>query len=687
MCYGQLIELKVLVRLKPCMRRALKIAAAVAGAILALLALSLALMSVFDWNRAKPWISEKVSAATGREFAINGDLSFSWERPSEQQVGWRRFVPWPHIRAHDLVLGNPDWATSGPTMAKLRQVDVTLNPLALLTKTVSVRTLSFNEGTLVLEKGKENRNNWSFKKDEEEKQSGWKFALHSLEIRQGNLRYVDPAKKADATARIDTADDGTTHFKLGGRFNDEAVSGGGKAGGLLTLMEQNVKYPVQATIKVGETTIAGNGTLTDPSHPSALDIKLDIMGASMSDLFPLSGVVLPETPKFSTEGRIIATFREDDTHIRYEKFKGKVGQSDIGGTLEYLGRKPRSMLRGDVVSDNLRLVDLRALVGTDENTNKRSEEAKIPPGKVLPVSPFKTDRWGTMDVQVRFAGKKIVRGEALPIDRLETNVKLDNGVLSLAPLNFGIAGGRLTTELNIDGRDNPAKARMKVHARGLKLKELFPSVETMQASIGEINGEANLSAAGNSFAALLGSANGEIKTLIEQGSVSKFLLEAAGLNIASAVAAKLFGDHQVKINCMATDFGVTDGVMQTRTFVIDTPDATITADGKISFAEEKLDLTIRPESKGVRVISLRSPLYVQGTFKEPDFGVDKGVVAAKAAAATVLGVAAAPAAALLALINPGPAEDSPCAALLREAARKPVAPPPGKTAAGTPLKK
>jgi AsmA family protein len=660
------------------MRRGLKIAGITLASIIALLALLLAIASALDWNRFKPWINDKVSEATGRAFAVNGDLSFSWERPPEQQVGWRRFVPWPHLRAQDITLGNPDWARTGPLMARVKQLDTTVNPLALFTKTISIRTLVVDGGTVTLEKSKDDKNNWTFKKKEEDQPSAWTFALHSLAIKNGNLRYVDPAKKADATAQIDTSDDGTVNFKLGGMFNDERVGGGGKAGGLLTLMEKNVQYPVEATLKVGDTTITADGRLTDPAHPSALDLKLKILGASMADLFPISGLVLPETPKFSTEGRVVASFKPDDIRVRYEKFQGKVGDSDIAGTLEYLQRKPRPMLSGEVVSNQLRLTDLRALVGTDEEANKDDEKAKIPPGKVLPVSPFKTDRWGKMDVKVKFSGKKIIRDAALPIDNLQTNVTMENGLLSLAPLNFGIAGGRLTTELNINGRDNPAKARMKMSARGLRLKELFPKAESMQASIGEVNGDAELSAAGNSFAALLGSANGEVKSLISQGSISKFILEAAGLNIASALAAKLFGDRQVQLNCMAADFGVKNGVMQTRMFVIDTNDATITADGNINFAEEKLNLTIHPESKGVRIISLRSPLYVGGTFKEPDFGVDKGVVAAKAAAATVLGVAAAPAAALLALINPGPAEDSPCVPLLKEAGKKPQAPPPGK---------
>jgi uncharacterized protein involved in outer membrane biogenesis len=190
-----------------------------------------------------------------------------------------------------------------------------------------------------------------------------------------------------------------------------------------------------------------------------------------------------------------------------------------------------------------------------------------------------------------------------------------------------------------------------------------------------------LSAAGNSLAALLASSNGEVKSLISQGSISKFILEAMGLNIGSVVVSKLFGDRQVQLNCMAGDFGVSDGVMRTHTFIVDTDDATITADGTINLAKEELNLAIKPESKGIRIISLRSPLYVRGTFKKPDVGVDKGVLALKAGAAIALGTVAAPAAALLALINPGPGEDSPCAKLLAQVQKKPVAPPPGKTAA------
>ncbi|NEX62249.1 AsmA family protein [Noviherbaspirillum galbum] len=659
------------------MSRGIKIALASLAALVAIIVLALVLLANLDLNRFKPWIGDKVSTAIGRQFAINGDLSLRWERP-EHVTGWQRFVPWPHFHAKDITLSNPEWATSGPLMAQIADADFRLNPLGLLHKTISLDSVTFSGSQVNLEQGKGKRNNWTFDRKDKPEKSPWQFAFDGLALEQTAVRYVDPEKKADATAMVDTEKDGSVVWQAKGKFNGEKLTGHGKAGSVLSLREKNVRYPVSAELKVGQTTITADGALTDPANLKEIDVNLKILGASMADLFPLSGVLLPNTPKFSTEGRVIGRLKPRAFELRYEKFKGKVGDSDIGGTLDYKQQDPRPLLSGEVVSNYLNLSDLGALVGGDEREKKNNSAVKQPPDKVLPVSPFKTDRWDKMDVQVSFTGKKIIKDKKYPIDNLQTNVRMKNGVLSLSPLNFGVAGGRLTTELEIDGHADPAKARMQVAARGLKLKELFPGVESMRASLGELNGNAKLTGAGNSIAALLGSSNGELKSLVTEGSISKFILEAAGLNVGSVVVTKLFGDRQVKLNCMAADFDIKDGLMRSQVFLLDTQDATIFVDGGINLRTEEMKLKVNPESKGIRIISLRSPLYVNGTFKKPDVGIDKGVVALKAGAATALGTLAAPLAAVIALINPGPGEEVPCGQLIAQAKQRPVAPAPGK---------
>ena len=661
------------------MKRILKITGGLLATLIAILAIALVVLSTVNLNRARPWLEEKVGKATGRSFAMNGDLSLSWERP-EQENGWRRLVPWPHLRAEDVMLGNPDWASTGPEMGRIAQIDFTINPFKLLAKTVSVHSLIMTEPRLVLEQDGRGRKNWDFPKSEGE--SGWGFEIKRIAMAQGTLRYVDEAKRADLTARVDTEPDNSMRWQVKGKFNDEAMSGSAHSGALLSLQEKGVAYPIEAKVTVGETTITAKGTLTDPANPSALDVRLSILGASMADLFPLGGVLLPRTPKFSTEGKVVGTLGRDNLRLRYENFKGQVGGSDIGGTLEYLQRKPRPILRGEVVSQRLVWKDLGALVGGGDAPKKqKAGEVKQPPGKVLPVSPFNTARWGKMDADVKFSGKQIIHSDKLPVDNLDTHVTMDNGVLSLAPLNFGVAGGRLTTTLKIDGSGSLAKANMNVSARGIRLKQLFPNIKEMRASLGQINGDAKLSASGNSFAALAGASNGELKALVSEGTVSEFIMEALGLNAGRVVVTKLFGDRQVKLNCLATDISIKDGLMQPQMFVLDTEDAIVSVDGNINLAKETLDLDIRPRSKGLRLFSLRSPLYVKGTFKDPDVGVNKTAIALRAGAAVALGTIAAPLAGLAALTHTGPDQDSPCGSLLAEARKAPVAPPAGQRSA------
>src|SRR6185312_16097084 len=106
--------------------------------------------------------------------------------------------------------------------------------------------------------------------------------------------------------------------------------------------------------------------------------------------------------------------------------------------------------------------------------------------------------------------------------------------------------------------------------------------------------------------------------------ISRNLLETAGLNVGNIVLGKLFGDRTVKINCAAADLAAQEGLFRTRLFVFDTQDALVDVDGTVNFADEKLDLDVTPHTKGLRVFSLRSPLYVKGTLKNPDVGVQKG---------------------------------------------------------------
>ncbi|MBP6018919.1 MAG: AsmA family protein [Burkholderiaceae bacterium] len=647
--------------------------------LLLILALAALIAATFNWNHVKPWVNKQATEFANRPVTIEGDLSVNWLR-SQEHSGWRGWVPWPEVTAQQLTVGNPQGSALEGNMAEVKNLTVVINPLALLDHSVELLRLKIDEANVVLNRDAEGANNWTFtQKDTQDRASSkWQLNVLQVQLSRARVHVVDVASKLDMNAELNTLQEASKDgygigFKASGTYNDAAINGEGQAGDILSLRAGSDPFPLQGKVSVGETIIAIEGSVTKPQQLAALDVRLHLAGNSMADLYPLIGVALPSTPPYSTEGRLVGMLEGDDDNWRYEAFKGIVGESDLNGTLEYQVREPRSLLTGEVESQLLRLKDLGPLIGADTSEVKgknSKDQVKPPPGQVLPVDPISTKTWAAMDADVKFKGLKILRDQHLPLDNIEAHVKLQDRVLSFTPLNFGFADGTLSNTITLDGRGEKLRAEMDTAARHLKLKKLFPGAESMDASFGELHGDAALKGQGNSVAELLGHADGEIKALVSRGTVSHFLMEAAGLNVANMILLKLFGDEQVVLNCVAADFGVRDGLMQVRVFKLETDDTTVDITGDINLRSEKLDLDVRPENKTLRIFTLRSPLYAKGTLKDPDVGVQVGPLAARAGAAIALGVVATPFAALLPLLNTGTNDANDCAPVVGDTTKK-----------------
>lgn len=663
------------------MTRTPKILAWTFASLVVLLAILVLIIAFFDWNRIKPTLNAKVSEELHRPFAINGNLAVVWQREPDEG-GWRAWVPWPHVVAQDLSLGNPDWSKQ-PQMATLKRVELRISPLALLAQRVTIPRIDLTEPNADLQRLADGRANWTFKfdpKDPNAKPSSWVVDIGAIGFDKGHVTLddqslktqldliIDPlgkpipfsdivGEKAAKTAQEKGAapQDYAFALKVKGQYHGQKLTGEGKIGGLLALQDSARPFPLQAQVKIADTSVELAGTLTDPLNLGALDLRLKLAGSSLGNLYPLTGVTLPDTPPYATDGHLIAKLHEPGGAVfHYEAFNGKIGESDIHGSLAYVASQPRPKLSGSLLSNQLLFTDLAPLIGADSNAKQKARggESKQPADKVLPVEEFKTERWRDMDADVEFTGKRIVHSEKLPFNDLYTHLVLTDGVLSLEPLRFGVAGGKLDAQIRLNGRTEPLEGNAKLTGRGFKLKQLFPTFEPMKTSFGELNGDADISGHGNSVAKLLGSANGNLKMLINDGAISRELMELAGLNVGNYVVGKIFGDKEVKINCAAADFDIKTGLATTRLFVFDTENAIIYIDGTANMATEQLDLTITPESKGWRLISLRSPLYVRGKFIKPDAGVKAVPLILRGAGMVALGVIAAPAAGLLALVAP-----------------------------------
>ena len=597
-------------------------------------------------------------------------------------------------------------------MAKVGELSASLRLLPLLKRTVSLRTVVFKAPDVALARLVDGRNNWTFtpRHAKPDTENPWNVTLDQLQVHNADLAFADGMKKLALRVHADTLEAPSSNsanpasankmastdnsiaaqaqaqnkadaaveepenaqrygvqFQLRGRYGQADIEGQGKAGELLTLRTPDIDYPVQFNARAGDTQIEVEGILSNPMALDGMDLQVALQGDSMADLYDLTGLVLPDTSPYTTRGHLTGSLEPGRARWDYQDFDGKLGKSDLHGSLTYTSGKPRPSLKGKAYSNQLRLADLGPVLGTPEGAQVKNAPSPRP-GKVLPAKPFPTDRWSSMDLDLQFEGRRIVGSDSLPIENMTVHAVLDNALLKLQPLRFGVAKGKIDAQVELDSRKSPLQAQVRATVEGLKLSALFPKVELMDKSLGRMDGALALRGQGDSVAALLGSSSGESRLYVRDGTLSKQLLDLAALNVGSIVVAKLFGDDkEVQLRCAVADFSVKNGIAQTRSAKLSTDDAIVEAVGTVDMEHEHIDLRIKPESLEWKFLSLRTPLYVRGSFAKPDVGIEPGPLLLRAAAAVVAAAAAPAALALVPITVPAADDDERCAKLLAQA--------------------
>ena len=607
------------------------------GALVLALLVALTLFIAFGLNTLREPIARAVTEATGRELIIEGDLRSLWS--------WTH----PRFRAERVRFANADWAGDAPLLSA-EALEASVSVLGLLRGRLLLPQVHLEGAELNLRQDANGRKNWILKQDED---AGAPSRVHveRLTLDSGALTYEDEARDLSIAADLES-DGQELVFALGGTYRGNALEGSGVAGPVLSVRDAARPFPVKAQAKVGRTALQVDGAITGLVGLERIDTRITLSGATLEDLYDIVGVAFPNTAAYRTSGRLV----REGTVVRYEQFTGRIGESDIAGTLQVDTGGARPLMHGELVSKTLNLADLGALVGTDRPRKKG----------VLPDMPFDPERWGSVDASVKITAGTIKRPEQLPIDNLAATLRLQNRVLTLEPLQFGIAGGKLAGPVRLDGRGKTIRAEVRLRVQGLELAKLFPTIEQSRASVGDLGGLVELRGAGNSVSAMLGTADGKIGLFIDGGKISRFLMELAALDLFNAARVKLTGDEPIEIRCGIADFGVKDGLLRTNAFVFDTAVVNIEGGGVINLKSEELNLMLNPKPKSSSLASLNSPLYVRGTFGEPQVSPDLGRIAAKGVGAIVMG-ALNPLLAVVPLLKEGRDEDSPCARLIAEA--------------------
>lgn len=616
----------------------------------ALVLLIVLLLLIFDWNMLKHPIERRVSAATGREFHINGDLSVKLSMK-------------PRITLQGITLGNLPGAKE-PQMASVEQLQFRLHLLKLLRGEIVLSQLKATAPRVLLEKNLKGEPNWLFRHP----RAHWP-TIRDLAVSKGELIYRDPVKHTDIDFSVESGDRSLDAKQAPllivgkGRYAGNPLNVDGHIESPLVLKDPGKPYHVDLRAQAGATRATAKGYLIGPLEMRGFDLEFGLAGPSMALLFPLTGVAIPDTPPYHLRGQLT----HEAKTWQYNKFTGVVGDSDLSGDASVNTAAARPFLKADLVSKRLDFDDLAGFVGAPPQTSagetasaeQKGEAAKFAASpRVLPDDQFTLEKLRNMDADVKLRAKHI-NAPSLPLEAMTAHLFLDNAMLRLDPLNFEVAGGSIDSRIKLDARKDTITSTARIHARGLQLPKLFPKVKLTEDSTGRVGGSADLTTTGNSIARMAATANGDLGLIMGSGRISNLLMEFAGIDIAESLKFLIGKDRSIPIRCAFADFEVHQGLMTTHRLAFDTTDTVILGDGTVSLRDERLDLVLKPQPKDHSIFSLRAPLLVRGTFKDPEFRPDIKKITLRGLAAAILGTLAPPAA-LIALYETGPGKDVAC---------------------------
>lgn len=661
--------------------------------LLALLGALVVFLLLFDWDWLRGPLNRTISEKTQRRFD-SSHLAV--------ELGWN-----PVIRLKDVYFANADWAdgTGDKPMARIGTLEFSVSLRDLWNGKVFVPRVAMDQAELNFEKAKDERRNWVLGEPSETKEPS-KLLISSLSVRQGKLRYVDrttpfdigvdvetfdpaaAAKADDAKARPDNARY-TTRYRFAGTYHDAKFSGQAQTGDVLSFQGSDVPFPIQGRLVAGTTRLDVEGTVADAANISGIDVRLNIAGNTLANLYPFLLLPLPASPPYRLSGHL----KLDGNRYSMQDIQGRIGKTDVAGEAAYVQREPRPLLTTTLHSKLLNLPDLGPLVGlttkdtadarpltqaetqTRERAQAREKQTSggraLPTGTVqgerlLPTGKFEGGRFKAIDAEADLRVDRIDAPDFIALQNLRVKLDLKDAVLRLDPFDVDLADGELRSVVRLNAQQPTLRADVDITARRLKLARLVPPSPRLAPSSGAMGARAKLSASGNSIADLAAKADGQVQAALSRGQVSNLLDAVSGLNGGKILTLLMGGDKPIPINCGAVSFDVKDGQGKSQLFVIDTEDTRIEGDGGFDLDHERFDLTIAPKPKKAGILSLRTPVRVYGSFRSPDFELDKAGLALRGGGAVALALVN-PLAALLPLIETGPGEDTDCQRLLASA--------------------
>ncbi|MGZ6018838.1 MAG: AsmA family protein [Phenylobacterium sp.] len=637
-----------------------------AGVFLTLAIAAAILAAVWDWNWFRGPVAAFASGRMHRQVTIAGDL---------------RVHPWswqPSAAVEGVHVANPAWASGSPVgkaeFADIGRIAVQIRLAALFAGHLDLRLLEFDQPKVALYRDGDGRATWDFSDGSKPDEPLRMPPVRKFIIDGGQLVYRDDQRKLSFTGVVEAKEalgEANRGFQMVGKgalnaqpFNLQVT------GGPLLNIDRDKPYPFDADIRAGETYITAQGAVPKPFDLAQFYMNLTGRGPDLSELYGLTGIALPNTPPYQLHGRL-----SRDMHLwRIDGLGGRVGSSDLSGSLSVKTGAERPYLTADLHSRNLKFPDLGALFGGARKTGAVASPAQIAiaqkmqaEARILPTATLNFDRIRHLDADVTYKADDVTEAP-INLRTLSARVKLKAGVLRAEPLALDLPQGRISGWVQLDGRKTNAITDLDLRLSNARLETLMPvKFQGAVPLTGPVVGRMKLHGEGDSVHDAAGDAYGEALLVAPGGQIRRSLAELAGVDLIKGLGLFLSKDQSnTTLRCGVAHFTVKGGVMSADRLMVDTDPVLIQGGGTINLDTEHLQFRVKGQPKTFQLLRVFAPIDVEGPMLAPKVRIEKGPAIAQGGAAVALGVVLSPLAMLLPFVDAGLAKDANCGALLGE---------------------
>lgn len=638
------------------------------------------LIVVLNSNLLRPALEHIITAKTGRETVIRGDLH-------------TKLLTWtPTFEINGLSIKNPAWADE-PIMFSADKITVSVKLGRLLRGQIVLPQVALVKPVIDLERAKDGRASWELGTTAGTPNGNTQPAkiptILSLTIEGGDLHVVDQIRKLRfegslvAAEQASSSDPSAFKIRAKGSLNEKPFSLDVDGAPLKDLTPKTA-YTFSSKITAADIKLDTKVTVEKPFDLSKLDVAFVVTGKDLADGFYLTGLALPNTPPY----RLAASVKVSGTTFTIDDLNGRLGSSDLSGQLVVETKSKVPKMTARLISKTLNMADLAPTLGAPAVNKDDSPTATTSPAskdavvqkkhaptvtaeqklndRLFSDSELQVNRVRGMDADVRYSAGA-VNMPKVPIRHMNLHLILEKGVLTIDPLSFELDQGKFAGSIQINAQNQVPESNLDMRLEDVDLSQFKSAAMKLSPLTGFLKGRMQIKGSGDSLHKFASSAQGAISIIIPSGEIEAGIAELTGINVTRGLGL-LIGKNEQKtaIRCSVMDFQAQQGLLVEKTFFIDTTDVLINGSGDINLQDEKLALELKGDPKHIRFSRIRSPITIGGTLAHPAVGVDVKKLAAQAGVATALGTLLTPVAAIIAFVDPGLAKNKDCAAALSQ---------------------